>query len=308
MMRLRTLLIITFLLLLGAQCAWAEKPAAAYTDATGAKLAYGLNAKRIVSLAPNLTEMICYLGLRQKLAGRSDYCNFPPEVKRLPSVGGFADSSLEKIVALSPDLVVVYQGNSLELVQLLRAAKIRVLAFNEARSLPEIGDQMAVLAKVAGLSGSAEPKQLTAWRARLNKLTVPAGRRQSSVFFGYPGEMSMSCGPASFLGDLIDRAGGANVVKNKDERWPMVSAEFILAAKPCWLLSATSCTGGESVAARQAKLMKQLKADPVWAALPAVAQGHVLVLDSDVLLRPGPRILDALAAVRKAIAEDNPAQ
>jgi iron complex transport system substrate-binding protein len=121
------------------------------------------------------------------------------------------------------------------------------------------------------------------------------------VFFGYPGEMSSTCGPDTFLDNLISLAGGRNVVTETGQRWPMVSAEFITGAKPEWIISATSCTGGETIAACQAKIIKQSQSDPVWSMLPAVKAGQILVVDSDLLLRPGPRILDALEQVRHAL-------
>jgi hypothetical protein len=90
----------------------AAGPNERYVDATGAKLRYGMQARRIVSLAPNVTEMLYFLGLGERLVGRSDYCDYPPEAAKLPSVGGFVDTSLESIVSLKPDLVVAYQGTA----------------------------------------------------------------------------------------------------------------------------------------------------------------------------------------------------
>jgi iron complex transport system substrate-binding protein len=274
-----------------------------YTDATGVAVRCGLDAGRIVSLAPNVTEMLCFLGLRECLAGRSDFCNYPPEMQAVPSVGGFADASVERIVALAPDLVVAYQGNSRDLVDSLRAAHVTVLALREAASLSEIAEQMDTLWRVAAQDGAAVPPQLATWRERLAKLTADVGDRpRPRVFFGYPGELSMTCAPGSFLDDLIARAGGISVVPAGRERWPTVSAEFVVRAAPQWMLTATSCSGRESVAEKRSQLLRELEHDKVWSTLPAVRDGHVLVLDSDVLLRPGPRILDALAEVQSALA------
>src|SRR5262245_10295029 len=97
----------------------AESPAS-FRDGTGHQVAYGQDAQRIIGLAPNVTEMLFFLGLGPRVVGRSNFCDYPPQAAKLPSVGGFVDTSLEEIIALKPDLVVAYQGNSLELVSQLR--------------------------------------------------------------------------------------------------------------------------------------------------------------------------------------------
>lgn len=297
------LLLTVWLLVCGSLASAAEQSAdvTGFTDATGVLAPYGMQAQRIVSLAPNVTEMVYYVGLGDKLVGRSDYCNFPPQVDKVQAVGGFADSSLERIVALQPQLVVAYQGNDRELVDELRRTKISVLALNEAASLPEIYNQMRELYLVAG-PGTGLPQSLLNWNQRLTALALPASVTSwPKVFFGYPGEMSMTCGPGTFLNDVIKRAGGVNVVTKEGQRWPTVAAEFIVGAQPQWLLTATACTGGETVADKRAKLLNQLSNDPVWSALPAIKEQHLVVIDSDILLRPGPRILDALEQLRQAL-------
>ncbi|MCC7478947.1 ABC transporter substrate-binding protein [bacterium] len=292
-------------LLFTVQFASAAEPAPGFTDGSGQRVDYGQGARRIVSLAPNVTEMLCFLGYQKRIVGRSSFCNYPPAISSVPSVGGMVDTSLESILALDPQLVVAYQGNSLELVRQLREAGLSVVAFKEAASLPEIGKQMHQLWRVISTPGSPAPEALEKWDARLaayqRKKLAPATQRPAT-YYGYPGELSYTCGPGSFIDDLIKLAGGRNVVSDKNsERWPQVGAEFILAAQPQWMLLGTSCTGGESFEDEVRELRSSLRHDPVWSQLPAVNDGHVVILDSDVLLRPGPRILDALQELRAAL-------
>jgi iron complex transport system substrate-binding protein len=283
----------------------AHAAADSYVDGTKTSLPYGLDAKRIVSLAPNVTEMLFFLGLGDRVVGRSDYCNYPPQVLKLPSVGGFTDTSLEEVIRLKPDLVVAYQGNSLRLIEQLRKSKVEVVAFEEASTLDAIGKEMRALWRIASANNAPEPKALVGWRARLDKSTK-GGYPESaaagpSMFFGYPDEVAYTAGPGSFVDDLMLRVGCRNAAASTKDHWPQVSAEFVLAAQPQWLLTATNCTEAEDAAQRKKELLAELKADPVWKKLPAVAKGQVIVIDADVLLRPGPRILDALAAVRQAL-------
>jgi iron complex transport system substrate-binding protein len=223
-------------------------------------------------------------------------------VAKLPSVGGFADTSLEAILALEPDLVVAYQGNSLELVGNLRKAGVTVLAFKEATTLSEIGAQMQTLLAVAGSTAEPESAALEKWNERLSALSAVNYRNNAkapSVFFGYPGDTAYTAGQDTFVSDLLLRGGLRNVVDSGSERWPQVSAEFIIAADPDWIVMGTSCTADEDASAKRSQVIGELQSDRLWKLLPAVQAGRVIVLDADILVRPGPRILDALAELKR---------
>lgn len=298
-----------------------------FTDGTGRRVAYGQDAWRIVSLAPNVTEMLYFLGLGERVSGRSTFCDYPPPVLELPSVGGLVDTSLERIVGLKPDLVVAYQGNSLELVEQLRRLGIEVLAFSEAATLDEIGAQMGALHRVVAATGDDEPEALRRWRERLEGragvsarqaaaegptgsagyqpafLAATEGRptRTKTVFYGMPGELVFTAAAGSFIHDLIRRAGGRNVVPAGAQRWPQIGAEFILAAQPDWLLISTPCAGHTEVIQANADLRAGLYTSPVWRHLTAVRDARIVVVNADVLLRPGPRILDALDQLARSL-------
>jgi iron complex transport system substrate-binding protein len=122
-----------------------------------------------------------------------------------------------------------------------------------------------------------------------------------TVFYGMPGEVTYSAASGSFIDDLITRAGGRNVVPKGKERWPQLGAEFILAAQPDWLLVSTPCTGHTELSKASKDIRAQLANDPVWSKLKAVQQDHIVVINADVLLRPGPRILDALEQLEAAL-------
>jgi ABC-type Fe3+-hydroxamate transport system substrate-binding protein len=279
-----------------------------YTDATGVEIALGLDAQRIVSLAPNVTEMVCYLGFRDHLVGRTDYCDFPPDVEAVPIIGGFVDTSLEAIIACDPDLVVAYRGNSLELIGQLRELGVTVLALDDAASLEEIAAKLDVIAAVVG-SAQAEAKPGgSLYREQLAGATPGEGEALApfTVFYGYPEEMMYSCAPGTFIGDLIKRVGGENVINDGSVAWPQVSAEFLLAADPDVILTGTSCTADEDPVAVRERMLAGLRADPVWSGLAAIEEGRLIVIDADILHRPGPRIIDALIEFRQQLQEVAP--
>jgi len=267
--------------------------------------------QRIVSLAPNVTEMLFYLGYGDRVVGVSDYCDWPPEVAELPTVGGLIDTSLEAVVALEPDLVIAYQGNSRELVEQLLALDISVFCLNEATSLHEVGQQMSRLDLIVSKPGETSASdflyggytaKLDAFELSLKQLTRTFYSLQTcdleattrfTVFYGYPGEMIYTAGGDTFINDLIERAGGLNCAWRL-EGWPAVSAEFLLDANPDYILTGTSCTADEDPEEVRTRLLAELKADKVWRNLDAVQAGRVIVIDADILNRPGPRLLDAL--------------
>jgi len=259
--------------------------------------------QRVVSLAPNLTEMLFYLGYGSQIVGRTDFCNFPPEAEEIDTIGGFVDTSLEKIVSLNPDLVLAYQGNSLELVDQLETLDIEVLALHEAQTLAEVASQMTALdAALNGGDGSAA-ELIQSWKQRLANL-----RRETTaedcpaLLFGYPGEETLTCGSQTFLDDLILLAGARNIASKAGSGWLSISAEFILASDPEWILTASDCSGEESLQDARRRLLEEMRGDAVWSELSAVCNGNVVVIESDVLLRPGPRILDALEQLQESIA------
>ncbi|MBN2082251.1 ABC transporter substrate-binding protein [bacterium] len=278
--------------------------------------------QRIVSLAPNVTEMLFYLGFGGRVVGVSDYCDWPPEVTGLPTVGGLIDTSLEAVVALEPDLIIAYQGNSRELVEQLLALDISVFCLNEAANLHEVGQQMSRLDLIVSkldevdafdfLYGGYTDK-LDAYELSLDQLTRKYYSLQTgdldtttrfTVFYGYPGEMIYTAGGNTFINDLIERAGGLNCAWRLTG-WPAVSAEFLLDANPDYILTGTSCTEDEDPAEVKARLLAELKADQVWRNLDAVQAGRVIVIDADILNRPGPRLLDALMEFYRQLDQAN---
>jgi iron complex transport system substrate-binding protein len=298
-------LLLTVVLLLATTAG--ARAASEYVDGTGQKVAHGLDARRIISLAPSVTEMLFFLELNARMVGRSSYCDYPPAALTLPAVGGFTDTSLEKIVILRPDLVVAYQGNSLELIGQLRQLNIQVVALPEAISLDDISTQMEQVAKIVlsretaqPATGSAASGKLLTWRSRLKSLQLTP-IQPLAVFYGLPGEVTFTAAPGSFIDDLITRAGGRNVVPKSRERWPQVGAEFILAAQPDWLLISTPCVGHTELAKASSDIRIQLAQDPVWSKLEAVQQNQIIVINADILMRPGPRILDALEQLQAAL-------
>jgi iron complex transport system substrate-binding protein len=254
--------------------------------------------RRIVSLVPATTEMLFLMGAGDRMAGVSSYDTFPAEAARLPKVGGLIDPNVERLLALKPDLVVVYETQTELKRQLDRAS---IPTFNYAhRGLPDVMDTLRALGARVGLKSAAEEaaarieQQLAAVGARV------AGRPKPKTLLVFSREQGAlrqinASGGYGFLHDVLELAGGVDALGDVGRQSVMLSTEMILARAPDVILElryGAATTSANIEAERQ-----------VWNALPsvpAVRNNRVILLTGDEFVVPGPRI--GLAAERFAQA------
>lgn len=249
-------------------------------------------ARRIVSLAPSLTETLFAIGAGERLVAVTDLCNYPPAARELPKVGGLTSSNLhlESVVAARPDLVVSVGLNQEEAVAALRRLGVPVIVVpTDEGGLEEVVASVRRLGELAGRPAAADAvarqleRRLAAVDGALAGLP-PAARPR--VYFEVWDRPLMTTGPDTFLGEIVARAGGANVFADVRGRYVQVSPETVLARDPEVILTAER-EGGPRGAA-------DFAARPGWAAVDAVAAGRVHLLDGDLVSRPGPRVVEAL--------------
>jgi iron complex transport system substrate-binding protein len=248
-------------------------------------------ARRIVSLAPSLTETLFAIGAGERVVAVTDLCDVPPAARELPKVGGLTSSNLhlESVVAARPDLVVSVGLNQEEAVAALRRLGIAVVVVPTDEGLGEVVAAVRRLGELSGRSAAAEAlageleRRLAAVDGALAGLPAAARPR---VYFEVWDRPLMTAGPETFLGEIVERAGGANVFADVRGRYVQVSPETVLARDPEVILTAQR-EGGPRGAA-------DFAARPGWAAVDAVAAGRVHLLDGDLVSRPGPRAVEAL--------------
>ena len=249
--------------------------------------------RRIVSLVPSTTELLCALGLADALVGVTVYCVEPRDVVRTKTrVGGEKDPDLAKIQALAPDLVVAnIEENRREDVEALRAAGLHVwLAYprSVAESLVmirELGEVTGTVAGARALLDSLEPLYAEA-RAHA------AGRRPTPVFYPIWREPWMTVGRDTYIHDLLATCGGANVFADR-ERYPSISLEEVAARAPEVVL-----LPDEPFRFRRAHL-RDFDAYP---AMPAVRAGRLHLVDGKPFSWHGPRLAEALRTVPALLA------
>ncbi len=251
---------------------------------------------RIVSLIPATTEMLFAMGAGDRVVGVGNYDRFPPEVDTRPRVGGLIDPDTEQIVALRPELVIVY-NTQVELKQRLDRAGLRYFSY-EHRALPDImatirtlGERVGASARAQTVAGEME-RALAAVRASVAAQPRP---RALLVFGRQPGSLRSvnASGGYGFLADLLDIAGAENVFGEIKQQSVQASTEMLLARRPDVIveLKYGAATPGLDTA-------RELEPWNALASVPAVRNKRVYLLTGDEFVVPGPRIV--LAAQRLA--------
>jgi iron complex transport system substrate-binding protein len=257
-------------------------------------------ARRIVSLSPNTTESLFALGVGGAVVGRSRFCDYPPEVSRLPSVGGYIDASLEAILALRPDLVVGARGPAGRmLVDKLTAFGIATF-FPPTESMAEIDSMLLELGARVGASARAQ-LLVDALRAHRSAIVRSlAGERVVRVLLLFGLSPIVAAGPSSFPNEMLGLARASNVV-DTGGAYPTLGAERLLALTPDLVIDAGSMTGALQSDAAIVRADSSMKEHPTLGELAAVRAGHVVALYDEAVLRPGPRIADGLATLARAL-------
>ncbi len=242
--------------------------------------------QRIVSLAPSLTETIYALGLQDRLVGDTDFCDYPPDAQKKPKVGGAINPSLEQIVALRPDLVLVTKSlNLLETVHALDNLGIPSYG-TDPHTVQEIITSIQRLAAVLGVPeagailASDLGHQLTDLQQKMNGLPP---RRVLFVVWSDP---LISAGKNTFIADALRLAGATSIVDSAQD-WPQMSLEEVVRLQPDFLIFVESHSDSGQ---NQFDLVAER---PGWRGLDAVRNRRFAVL-SDAVNRPAPRIVSAI--------------
>ena len=255
------------------------------TDEVGRRVEISTEVKRIVTLAPNLTETVYALGLEGLLVADTNYCDTPPAAKLKPHVGDPQNPSLESIVALQPDLVLATTSiNRLETADALKQLGIAVYT-TDPQTVRGMLDSVIHMAQAMGAE-----KQGTELVARMQQRLDAVQSRLSDrpmvhVLFVVWDQPLMTIGQNTFIADALRWAGAESVVLSK-QKWPRLSLEEVVRLQPDYLVF-TSDHGPV------ATTLSDLRARPGWRDLDAVETGHVVNM-SEEAVRPSPGLVDAI--------------
>lgn len=261
------------------------------TDDSGKRISIPSQVDRVVSLAPNLTEIVFAIGGGDRLVGRTSYCDFPVAAKAVAEVGDTQTPSLERIIALKPQVVLVSTASQLEVfTKQLQDHDIAVFV-TDPRDLEGVFGSIENVGEILGLTDKAK-QTVDALKRRVVAVEEKIkGKARVRVFYQLSGEPLYTIGRDSFENDLIQRAGGISVTADVPGAWPKYSAEAALATRPEAIILPTGGSMGEA----NARVAEPLKRSP------AVSQGQVYKINGDHLVRPGPRVVDGIEEMARAL-------
>jgi cobalamin transport system substrate-binding protein len=269
-------------------------PSREIKDDAGRLVSIPTKVDRVVSLAPNLTEIVFAVGAGNRLVGRTSYCDYPPEAKAIAEVGDTIHPNIEPIIALKPQVVLVSTASQLEaFTQQLQGQNIAVFV-TDPHDLEGVFRSIEQIGEIVGEKDRAN-QLVQKLRERTNAVEQAAKQKPPvRVFYQASGEPLYTAGRDSFVTDLMRRAGAVSVTADVPGAWPKYSNESALAARPEAIILPT----GGSMGAANANVADALRQSP------AVLNGRVYKINDDHLARPGPRLVDGLEEMARALHPD----
>jgi iron complex transport system substrate-binding protein len=263
-----------------------------FVDDSGRKLYFAKAPRRVLSLAPSLTEMLFAIGLDEQIVGVTNFCNYPPAAAGKPKVG-YTQPNLESLLALSPDMVAA-PGELLraDVLAKLEALKVPTFIF-EAKSLEHVLAHIHTLGRIFERSTAADA--LTRhMRERIAEVSLRVQTvERKRVLYVLSSHPLITVGPNSYIHQMIELAGGINVAAGTSGAYPRLSMETVLEKDPEILVFPVGST--ESVPEHEQQTWKR------WTGLSAVQHHRLHVVSSDALNRPGPRVVDGLEQLAQVI-------
>ena len=262
------------------------------TDDSGATVTIHGEPQRIVSLAPANTEILFALGLGDRVVGVTDYCDYPAEAKTKPSIGGYSTVSVENVIAQKPDLIVASYGNGAELVDQLKKLNMTVISLNP-ENVSGILNDITLVGTATGADDNATAlvDLLTTRITNTERIASATTTRPKVAHIIWNDPIYVS-GNGTFQDELISMAGGTNAFADK-QGWTNVGIEDFIAADPDILI----VNSGTGMGGTENSIAQYFENEIRFANVAAIRNHRVYVIDSDVVDRPGPRIVDALEIV-----------
>jgi iron complex transport system substrate-binding protein len=270
------------------QCAFALE----LTDDRGVTVTFARSPQRIVSVLPSLTESVCELGQCQRLVGVDRYSNYPASVRSLPVVGGGIDPNLEAIVALRPDVVLLAVSSRAS--QRLESLGLKVLAL-EPKSHADVRrvlKQVGALLEIPDATGADRLWRVIDASVSAAAQSLSPQAKNTRVYFEVNAG-PYAAGEASFIGETLARLGVKNIIPAALGPFPRINPEFVVRANPDLIM-----VGDRS--------MQAMQVYPGWNTLRAMREKRICVYgpdESDVLVRPGPRMAEAARIMAQCITD-----
>lgn len=262
------------------------------TDDLGRAVTLDNPPRHIVSLAPSITETLFAIRAGEHIAGVTDYCNHPEAAKRKQRVGGIINPSIETIVSLQPDLILLsMEGNVREDFERLTSLNVPVFVSNP-RNLAGVYRSINQLGMLTGRNDAAEELVATLRHRADSVVALARTQQQTRLLLIVSLQPLIVTGKGSFLSELITLAGGQNIAGSLTATFPTYSREAVVAENPDVIILVSGMGDAAS---------NLISLYPEWSRLNAVKNGRVVQIEADLIARPGPRVVEGLEILHRSI-------
>lgn len=243
---------------------------------------------KVVSLAPNITEIIYAIGMESKLIGRTNYCNYPKEVQNVNSVGEIMTPSIERILQMKPDLIIASNHTVYTTYQRINEQGIKIIMLDDIKKISDI----YILVEKIGLMLNANEEAIKLNQNLMDKIECDVNRNSDKIkiyyMLSYGKSGDYTAGGDTFIGDLINISGGINIAQDISG-WKY-SIEQLLINDPDIIIFSSKYIK-----------IEDLNQSPIYKELRAVKQNNVYYIDEDKIVRAGPRIWEGISELREII-------
>ncbi len=252
--------------------------------------------QRIISLAPNITEILFDLDLGEKVVGVTRYCDFPEKALKKEKIGGMIDPNLEKIIALNPDLIIGFRGNPLRIIERLRSLHLPLFVLEMGANLETV---FIIIEKIGTITQKEEKAEILVESLKKRYNETQAALRdvqhEPRVFLSIHGTGLWTCGKGSFLNDLVGKARGVNIAGNIPRKWLHYNREQLIHDNPEVIIILSKSQGEFS------KVKEWIKNEAHLNRIKAVETDRIYFLDENLATRPSPRLIDALEELARIL-------
>ncbi|MDH4218300.1 MAG: ABC transporter substrate-binding protein [Candidatus Aminicenantes bacterium] len=256
----------------------------------------GSSPQRIVSLAPNITEILFALGLEEEIVGVTRYCNYPDQTRTKEKIGGMVDPDLEKIIFLQPDLIIAFRGNPLRLIYRLRDLQLPVFVLEQGTSLESV---FSLIRKIGLITHRENPAAALVDSLRKDYERIQAClanvKHIPRVYVNIHGKGLWTCGKDSFLNDLVVKAKGLNIAAEIPRSWLAYNREEIIHQNPEFIIVVTRSQKDFS------EIKEWIIRESHLESVLAVKKESIHFLNEDFVTRSGPRIFMALEQLSRIL-------
>lgn len=264
-------------------------------DDLGIEVSFDALPQRIISMAPNITEGIYAIGADKNLVGVTEFCDYPPEAKQKTKIGGYDNVNFEMVASLKPDITLLtVESTSRPNYQALQNLGIKLFVIN-AKNIDGVAAMLKNLGKITGREKEADVLANNLIRQRDSIRTVAQTNAKSRCLVIIGTNPIMTASKTSFINELMELSGLQNIYAESSVDYPTISYEDITVKSPSSILLPYDTTKTDKLKIEEEELAKSLSSTE------AIKKNNFIIVDNNVVFRPGPRVIDAVRIIRSKV-------